>query len=340
VRRGHRGFHLTELLVALALGLLLVAAFLSALQKCRALFAIHESISSLQDTQRHVLSVLVPDLEHAGFFGFHRPAFARLLRAQLEVAAGPQLRQLVGGANVEPVGFLPAGAHACGINFAVDTSRPVQGTNNSFGAGTGPSDCAPTAVAGGARTGADTLSLRRASLAVAIPHAGRIQLYTRRLESLAPLDLFGDGRPPGPVDPDREVRDLEVHLYYIANNSVDRSGWPALRVKTLTESGGAAQFRDEEVLPGVEDLQVEFGIAEAVAGASRLRFVAADFEGLATARIVAVRIWLRVRADSTEPGYFDDRALTYADASFRPSPFESRQRRMLIERTVSLRNAE
>jgi type IV pilus assembly protein PilW len=335
---GQRGFHLTELLVALALGLLLVASFLSALQKCRDLFAIHESISSLQDSHRLALSVLVPDLEHAGFFGFHRPAFARLLRARVEVASGAQLQQPVGAASVMPAGPLPAGAHVCGVNFAVDITRPVQGTNNSFAAGAGATSCAPTPAAGGARAGADTLSLRRASLAVATPRAGRLQVLSRRLESQAPLDLFGDGHPPVPTSPDREVRDLELHLYYVANNSVDRPGWPALRVKTLTEANGAAQFRDEEVAPGVEDLQVEFGISDG-APAARIRFVDADFAGLPTANVVAVRVWLRLRADSTEAGYFDARTLEYADASFTPSPSESRHRRMLVERTVSLRNA-
>ena len=66
--------------------------------------------------------------------------------------------------------------------------------------------------------------------------------------------------------------------YYIANNSVERPGWPALRVKALTEVGGAAQFRDEEILPGVEDLQVEFGVARAAAdGATRVLYVAPGF---------------------------------------------------------------
>ena len=334
---GQRGFHLTELLVALTLGLLLIAAFLSAVQKCRDLFAIHESISSLQDSRRLALSVLVPDLEHAGFLGFHRPAFARLLRAQIEVASGAQLQQPGDGADVAPAGPLPAGAHACGVNFAIDIGRPVQGTNNFFGTGIGASDCAPTPAAGGARVGADTLTLRRASLAVAAPRAGRIQLLSRRLQSLVPLDLFADGRAPAPMGPDHEVRDLEVHVYYVANNSVDRPGWPALRVKTLTEANGAAQFRDEEVAPGVEDLQIEFGITEP--GESRIRFVDADFEGLQTANVVAVRIWLRLRADSTEAGYVDPRTLEYADVSFTPSQSESRQRRMLVERTVALRNA-
>ena len=82
-------------------------------------------------------------------------------------------------------------------------------------------------------------------------------MYSQSLSVAAPLLLFADGRAPGPVDADHVVRDLEVRTYYIANNSVQRPGWPALRVKSLTESRGAAQFRDEEILPGVEDLQVE-----------------------------------------------------------------------------------
>jgi type IV pilus assembly protein PilW len=334
-----RGFQLAELVIALALGLLLVAAFLSALQRCRLLFAAHESISSLQDSGRHALSVLVPDLEHAGYFGFNRAAFARLLQAGVTVAQGAQLRQPADGTSVAPVGSLPVGAHDCGVNFAVDVVRSVQGSNNSFAAGYGATDCAPTSTAGGARAGADTLSIRRASLAATSPRAGRIQLYSRRLESQAALELFGDGRAPGPVGADLEIRDLEVHTYYVANNSVDRPGWPALRVKSLTEARGAAQYRDEEVLPGVEDLQVEFGIGQTVDGEARVRFVTADFAGLETATVVAVKLWLRLRADSTEPGYRDDRTLVYADTQFTPTASESGQRRMLVEGTVALRNA-
>ena len=52
-----------------------------------------------------------------------------------------------------------------------------------------------------------------------------------------------------------------------------------------------------------------------------------------------MRLWLRIRSDATEPGFQDDRTLSYANVRFTPSPAEARQRRMLIERTVALRNA-
>ena len=140
-------------------------------------------------------------------------------------------------------------------------------------------------------------------------------MYTRHLETHAPAALFADGDAPGPLDPLAEVRDVEVRSYYVANNSVGRAGWPALRVKSLTESRGAALFRDEEVMPGVEDLQVEFGVRDAGLADSALRFVAPDYPALRAQQLVAVRIRLRVRAEGPERGYD-----------------------LRIERTVSLRN--
>ena len=311
-----RGFNLPELMIALTLGLFLVAAFLVVLQRCHASFAANESLARLQDAARHALSVLVPDIEHAGFYGFSRGSAVRL------------------------VGNLPAGANACGTNFAVSLSVPAQGSDNTYRLGTDARDCAPTASAGGARTGTDTLTLRHASSSTVAPRAGRLQVYSQGLSIAAPLLLFADGRVPGPVDPDYVVLDLEVRTYYIANDSVLRPGWPALRVKALTESRGAAQFRDEEVLTGVEDLQVELGVVSmATDGITRVSYVAADSPKTSEGTVVAVRLWLRIRADATEPGFSDDRMLTYANVTYSPSPADARHRRMLIERTVALRNA-
>jgi type IV pilus assembly protein PilW len=303
-----RGFHLPELLVALTIGLILIAAFLSVLRQSRSLFATNESLAWLQDASRHAMSVLVPDIEHAGFHGF----------------AGNGIRVL----------SLPAGIGDCGADFALALERPVAASNDRWpdvGA-----RCAPTASAGGARVGTDTLTLRHASLATSAPRAGRLQVFSRRLESRLPIDLFADGRAPGAIDGDREVRDVEVRMYYIANDSVGRAGWPALRVKALTESSGSAQFRDEEVMQGVEDLQVELGVA---GNDARVQYVAPDTDAARTGRVVAVRLWLRVRAEATESGFRDARALEYAGRLFQPTPAEARQRRSLIERTVALRNA-
>ena len=120
---------------------------------------------------------------------------------------------------------------------------------------------------------------------------------------------------------------------------MERAWWPALRAKTLTEIGGEPRFRDEEILPGVEDLQVQFGIADTSAGNVVTRYVDPGDADLRLFPPLAVRIWMRIRADSTERDYRDDRTWRYADTEFVPAVTEQGFRRILVSRTVTLRNS-
>jgi hypothetical protein len=54
--------------------------------------------------------------------------------------------------------------------------------------------------------------------------------------------------------------------------------------------------------------------------------------------VLAVRLWLRIRSDATEAGFDDARPLVYAGNTFTPDAVEARQRRLLVESTVALRN--
>jgi type II secretory pathway component PulJ len=322
-------------MIALALGMMLVIAFVSVLGRCRSEMAINESLAQLEQAARQATDAVVLDLEHAGFYGFSGGSTWKLWRNGAIGAEADALRQSDAAQIRSPVAGLPAGAHACGANFAVDLEVAVQAANHSWLEGASR-DCAPAGVAGGVHAGSDTLTVRHASRESTDPRAGRLQLYSRRRETHGAAAVFADGVVPGPRDEDAEVRDLEVRSYYIANNSVDRPGWPALRVKALTESRGAAQFRDEEVMPGVEDLQVELGVRDAD---GKLRFVTPDFVGLRAGHVVAVRVWLRIRADTTENGFEESRALQYSDTRFVPGALEATQRRALVQRTVFLRNS-
>jgi type IV pilus assembly protein PilW len=333
-RRTASGFSLIELLIASGMGLMLIAAFLVVLQRCRFLFVANESVTQLQDSARHALGLLASDIEHAGFFGFAPAERFQLVGNGAVLARHPQMRQPTPELAATAVSGLPAGAHDCGVNFAVDLHQPVQGTDNSDGLRA----CAPTPTAGGARPLSDTLTVRHASLEATEPLAGRLQIYSATLASAQPVLLFADGRAPGARDDGHEVRDLEVRSYYVANNSVGRPGLPALRVKSLTESRGRAQFRDEEVMPGVEDLQVELGVSGADGVGGPVQFVISESPLARQRNIVAVRLWMRLRAEATEQGFRDDRALNYSNTSFTPNDTERTQRRLLIVRTVALRN--
>ncbi len=150
--------------------------------------------------------------------------------------------------------------------------------------------------------------------------------------------MFADGNAPGPIDDDHQVHDLLVRTYYIARDSVGQRGVPALRVKSLTRSGTSLIFNEDEVMTGVEDLQVQFGVSPD--GSGRVsHYVDPGSPELPVAQIVSVRVWLRVRSDEAEPTFIDTRTYRYADVEFTPSGAEEHFRRVLMSRTTTLRNA-
>ncbi|MGQ0836089.1 MAG: PilW family protein [Gammaproteobacteria bacterium] len=361
-----RGLSLVELMVALAIGSVLIVGALYMYQQGRSSFSLNERIARLQDDGRYVISVIEPDLELAGYYGFtNSPDTVRFVSGgdpNLVIATATRMRQLpvlVGDPVPTAVPNLPASAHACGRNFAVDVLTPVQGSNDVFALGPNASatDCGPRF---GALAGADTLTLRRVSTQPsAAAELGRLQVYASRLRSRTSHLLFADGNAPGVVDADNQVHDLVVRTYYISQSSVGRTGYPALRVKTLTRIAGEPAFDDEEVMPGVEDLQVQFGIDtgdydnDGVIDAGTdinsdgipesdgraTRYVDPDFPDLARYQVVAVRLWVRVRAEQPEPGLTHPRPYRYARVEYTPAGAEQNFRRVVMSRTITLRNA-
>ena len=71
------------------------------------------------------------------------------------------------------------------------------------------------------------------------------------------------------------------------------------------------------------------------AGLRASEFVGVD---LSAAQIVSVRIWMRVRGDVPERGFTDNRNYQYAGVNYTPAGAEATFRRMLISRTIQLRN--
>jgi hypothetical protein len=159
-----------------------------------------------------------------------------------------------------------------------------------------------------------------------------------------------------------QLSNLIVDTYYIDQNSTQQAGLPALRRKTFS-IGGILQFVDQEIIAGVEDMQVQFGIDPTANTGIATRYVNPNAVP-ATAQIVAVRIWLLVRADTAEQSFTDNRIYEYGDRlqatgvtgdlnsaagagmAYQPSlnPDATLQgprhaRRLLISRTIMVRNA-
>jgi len=325
-----RGMSLVELMVAMAIGLFLLAGAITVFGKTRDLYRTNDTASRLQETARYAMSTIEADLRMANYWGL-------MSRADL-VENGPALN-LASLPDVDPAYALPAdlGGFAatissCGPMWAVKLPAYIEATDDAYTLG-----CAEFGAAMG---GADTLTIRRASTQV-IPaaqlgaNAGRIKIQTSRMQG----SLFtGTTLPAGYAAALSETRALVAHGYYVDQASEMDPNMPSLRRKQLDFAGGAPVILDREVVPGVEDLQVEYG-ADLDNDQNADYFVQPGTAIPAGDQIVAVRIWLLVRGEQGELGFVDSRTYDYASrtgaAAITPNdPF----RRVLVSKTIALRN--
>jgi type IV pilus assembly protein PilW len=334
-RRAIQGLTLIELMVSLAIGSLLIVGAVTVYSQSRSTYRVSDTVARLQENARYALSIMEPDIQLAGFYGFSsRPDLFSFISGGSAGASVPGSGLRATSAMAVDIGQIDT---PCETNFAVNLISTVQGTNNTFGLA-----CVPTLPY---REGTDTLTIRRASTQRMAPLAGRVQLISSRFDPSA--YIFADGQlPAGATEtPGKiEVRDVVVRTYYIARDTEtpSRPGVPALRVKSL---GEGPQFADEEVISGVEDLQVQLGIErgfdrdgdgfiDAYTG-SAVRYVDPDNvpDGY---QVVSVRLWLLMRAEQPEQGFVDGNEINYpGNAEARNDNF----RRVLVSRTIQLRNS-
>ncbi len=316
---------LIELLVAMAIGSFLIIGAVTLQSNTRRSFTVNEQAARLQETARYVMSVIEPEIQLAGLYGYtNNPGAVKMNVSGVEYYA-PDMRT-----SKDTLPDLPDSMSDCGDNFVVDLSATV-----TAGDGDWPLDC--DAQGGGHHGTSDTLTLRRAALNDAGATGETVQLYTNRL---FPMDqrLFISATAPGSTETGmREIRDLIVQTYYVANDAEGHPGVPALRLKQLIPSAGGPVWDDREIIRGVEDIQFEFGVdpgddkdgdgepddasadgmADLVNG-NALRYGAARRSADALGPGGRGARWIRVRAQEPETGFVDDRTYAYGSTSFKP----------------------
>jgi len=316
------GVSLVEIMVGLIIGLFLILGTVSIYGRTRAIYRSTEAVARLQETARYAFDVIEPDVRMASYWGLGSRTGHVVNRA------GPSQGTPVELAAVEAV------IDRCGDNWAIDLDGYLAGWNGAAGF-----SLACTAYQDDYRAGTDGLILRRGSETAAEALVGeRLYIQSGRAQGAlfvadaSCTDPKNAGCIPGGYPPDAtETRELISTAYYVTGSSVGRADVPALRRKRLA----TGSMLDEEVVSGVEDLQIRFGIdTDGDTNADSYVDPAADpdtHEG----RIVAVTIWLRVRAENTEPGFTDHRVYRYADVDEAPG---DRFRRIVVSKTMSLHN--
>ncbi len=323
------GITLIELMVALAIGSFLMIGAVTVLMQSKTAFRVLEAVSRLQENARFALDVLEPDIRMASYFGLTSRS------DKIQGRATPQAPT--------PPGFRVG--NDCGANWTINVAEEVSGTNNGY-RWTCP------AFGRAAQPAADSLVLRRVSGNPIVPplEGGTLYMQSARFQD---SQLFvGPSLPVGHLPTTSQTHRFIVNGYYVsAHSSLDTpdNSVPSLRVKTLVGGARGPRIVDQEVLPGVEDFQIQFGIDTDVVGAAArgainryvnpddpiLDLFSAAFNPDVT--ILAVRLWVRLRAERPENGFTDTMNYTYADQNV-PAP-NDQFRRTVISKTIYLRNA-
>ena len=324
------GLTLVEIMVALAIGSFLIIGAVQIYNQSRQAFVVNESIARVQETAQFAMDTIEADLRMASNWGRNSRGLA------------VEGRSLVGDDNPNGLTVPVGSTGSCGTNWAFDLARPIDGDDNGYDL--------PCAALGGVQGSSDLITIRRATVQPVLPEAGRLQLQSTRIQG----ELFETlAVPPAflpitvhPITgaPSSATHRLMVNSYYVSPTSTLIPGVPTLRRKTLTVQGGAPWIDDQEVAPGVENIQLQLGIdvdedntVDRYVNPGDEIYNPAAAGYVPGARVMTARIWLVVRGVTTEFGLQDNR--NYQPGNANMGQQNDGFRRLQVSKTILLRNA-
>ena len=269
------GFSLVELMVALALGLLILAALLESFNSNSATGTTNTRFTEVQTNGRYATDFMRREIQHAGFLGLSWIALKKS-------------------------GATGTADYGCGAGFVTKIEQPIWGSNDVN---------ALSCIASADYARGDVLVLRRLGLepvpsvppvppscATASPACAANKLYVRT-EFLQGTVFLGTTAPPVNLQPPFEDYPLAADVYYISSYTTALGdGVPAL--KRLTLGAGPAMSSPQVIASGIENMQIQYGVVTlgAVNFLNASAVPATDWPN-----VVAVRLWLLAR--STDPEY-------------------------------------
>jgi len=267
-----RGFSLVELMVALAIGIFLLAGALTVFQQTRTQYRAIEAVSRLQESARYAMSVLENDLRLAGYWAKHSQSGS--------VTGIPAVLALA----------------LCDPDF---DPTPANLRTYVAGGGAVTLNCATNP-----RAGTDVLIIRRSSVDPVPPELAADEdtvpdlvdgvLYAQN-SYVGTLVFEGDSIPTPYFSDTSDTHLLITNAYYVSNGSESDPNLPSLHRVSLA-AGPVAQ--DDEIIQGIESLTVEFGLD--TNGDTAVDTWSVDPAALAADPPLAARVTLVARAEQRE----------------------------------------
>lgn len=309
------GFTLLEMLIAMAIGLFILAGLIAVLTANYNSARSNDQMAELVTNGGTALNALKQDIRQAGFRG--------RTWGEPEVSDG-WVAPARGCAGTEP------GASASA--FVTNLRQGVWGANNR-------NPFADNCIAPQQYVpGTDVLVIRYVT-ALATPALRADAIYLR--SSFGRGEIFRADAPPGDAPNETAAADfaLRIHVYHV--RPYTRSPDESPRVPALVRSTlqGDGSMRSELVAAGIEQFQVRYGH---LGDDTTIQYVD-TLEGASSTAVPtpwddvhALRIWLLARASTPEAGYSNRASYAMGDQAVPPA--NDGYHRQLFSSVVQLRN--
>jgi type IV pilus assembly protein PilW len=314
-----RGFTLIELMVAIALGISIIAGLSVFLMNNVANSSTNERATELQINGRYALESIRQELLHAGNLAYTSPR--------------PNPPSV--GMGTLTSECLESGAAA--ESFVANVRQAVWGSNN---ANPFADTCIPAA---NTVEGEDVLVIRRladTATSTAMLNTGTVYFASSYLQG----EIFrGLTAPSLAAAIPLENFAVQVYVYYISPHTVSASEVPKVPALYRVALDSTGTMSPQLVVSGIEHFQVQYAVSDtsgvtryydAIAGSPYLEAAGAAL-GTNWDGVSAVRIWLLARNARPEPGYSNTTTYTLGDQSYTAADSYQRQ---LFSTVVQLRN--
>ncbi|MBL1293326.1 MAG: PilW family protein [Thiotrichales bacterium] len=322
------GFSLVELMVAITISVVLLTGLIQVYMSAKRSYLIQDSIARMQENGRYAVNLLNRDLRLAGYMGGNADV-STLGGSRAPVTPDGQC----GGTNDTRWGRMVArsvfainvapGNTLTGYNCISPAGNPAQRGQHLSGDILSIRYFKHTNLNAASRANNAGLYLKTSLT------SGQVELVNKDVN----IDSFFAPNSGQPISYNK----LESYTYYSGHQNADCDGIatqvPTLFRMALSNDGTPKR---EELIRGVENLQVQFGVDSNSDGALDQYQNADTITNWALVR--SVRLWLLIRAECPGAGgYLNNNTYTMGDANLTPN---DRFRRQLYTSTVMLRNNE
>ena len=293
-----RGFTLAELMIAVAIGLVLLAAMSGLFMSSTNAQTEIEKANRQIENGRYAIQLLSGDLRNAGFLGEIDP-----------------------GVLAEPAA-MPDPCETGLANLRLALSMHVQGSNDATSS---IYDCLSDV-----RTGTDILVVRHAATCVAgegtcdAISAGGPYFQSSLCNGVTELGAADSAnfyrletdtnlldRTQRNCTTVADIRRYQQYIYFVANNNNSSDGVPTLKRAEITSSGNSISYTIAPLVEGIENMQIEYGMdtSSPVDGVADV-FTNDPGSIAAWKNVVSVRLNLLSRNLEKSLGYTESRTYT------------------------------